>query len=95
MFLETLSLDARYHGKERRAHPRHVIYEHGELIIPAENMILPCRVVNISDGGAGIICDIVPGVATTVRLVMKDGRVFDAITAWFEDGELGLRFVTG
>ena len=27
-------------------------------------------------------------------MVMKDGRVFEGITAWFENGQLGLRFTT-
>ena len=80
--------------RERRAHHRRRLNQEAELIIPSEYLTLPCHVVNISEGGAGILCDVVPGAATTVRLVMKDGRVFDGVTAWFEDGQLGLSFET-
>jgi hypothetical protein len=79
--------------KERRAHYRHRVDEDAELIIPSEYLTISCRVTDISQGGAGIICDVIPGAATPVRLVMKDGREFEAVTAWFENGQLGLRFV--
>jgi hypothetical protein len=92
MFLETLSLDVNYHGKERRAHPRHVIDEHGELIIPAESMILPCRVVNISVGGAKIMCDAIPPSGSKITLVMSSGKRFDGVTTRYGEGELGLQF---
>jgi hypothetical protein len=92
MFLETLSLGTSYSGKERRAHPRHVIDEHGELIIPAENMILPCRVVNISDGGAKVMCDAIPPSGSKITLVMSSGKRFDGVTTRYGEGELGLQF---
>jgi hypothetical protein len=81
-------------GKERRAHFRFAVDEEAQLVIPSEYLTLPCRVMNLSDGGAGVQCDVVPQATTKVKLLMKDGRVFEAVTAWFEDGQLGLRFVS-
>ena len=81
--------------KERRGHHRRTVNEDAELIIPSEYITLPCRVRNLSAGGACIECDVVPRAATKIKLVMHDGRVFDGVTAWFEDGQLGLNFAPG
>lgn len=81
--------------EERRAHHRHTVDEPAQLIIPSEYITLPCRVVNLSEGGAGIECDVVPRAATRIRLMMRDGRVFEGLTAWYEDGQLGLNFAAG
>ncbi|HET7083445.1 MAG TPA: PilZ domain-containing protein [Rhizomicrobium sp.] len=77
---------------ERRAHLRAPLDEAAELVIPSENLTLSCQLVNISEGGAGIACDMIPCAGTKVILVLKDGRRFDSVTAWYGDGELGLRF---
>ena len=82
---------------ERRAHERRSVDQAAELIIPSEEMTLPCRVLNISEGGAGIECDVIPQAGTSVILVMRNGERFEGVTAWYGNGELGLRFtaVTG
>lgn len=77
---------------ERRAHLRHSVDQAAELIIPSEMMALPCRVMNISEGGAGIACDAIPQAGTKITLVLQNGRRFEGVTAWYGDGELGLRF---
>ena len=77
---------------ERRAHERRGVDQAAELIIPSEGMALPCRVINISEGGAGIQCDAIPQAGTSIILVMKNGRRFEGVTAWYGNGELGLRF---
>ncbi len=92
MFLEALPLNVRYRGKERRAHPRRILDEHGELIIPAEDMTLPCRVVNISAGGAKVTCDAIPPSGSQVILVMGNGDRYACITTRYGEGELGLKF---
>jgi hypothetical protein len=79
---------------ERRAHERRSVDQAAELIIPSEGLTLPCRVINISVGGAGIECDAIPQVGTSIILVMKNGHQFDGVTAWYGNGELGLRFTT-
>jgi hypothetical protein len=92
MFLEGLSLNATYRGQERRAHPRRIIDEHGELTIVPENMILPCLVVNISAGGAKIMCDAIPPSGSEVILVLSSGQRFEGVTTRYGEGELGVRF---
>jgi len=68
------------------------VAEDAALIIPSENMTLSCRVMNISEGGAGIQCDAIPRAGTAVTLRLRDGRAFEAVTAWYGNGQLGLRF---
>ena len=82
---------------ERRAHERRSVDQAAELVIPSEGMTLPCRVLNISLGGACIECDAIPQAGAGIILMMKDGQRFEGVTAWYNDGELGLRFtaVTG
>jgi hypothetical protein len=92
LFLRASDLGYAPGQRERRVHHRSAVDEAAELVIPAENITLSCRVMNLSEGGAGVECDAVPPAATKVRLVMEDGRVFDALTAWFENGLLGLSF---
>ena len=92
MYLESLSSGVNYRGKERRAHPRKVIDEHGELTLEEEQMILPCRVVNISEGGAKVICDAIPPSGSTVFLEMSNGKRFEGVTTRYGHGELGIKF---
>ena len=92
MFLEGLSLNAIYRGQERRAHPRRIIDEHGELTIVRENMTLPCSVVNISAGGAKVMCDAIPPSGSEIVLVLSNGQRFEGLTTRYGEGELGVRF---
>ena len=92
MFLEGLSLSVTYRGQERRAHPRRVIDEHGELTISAENMTLPCCVVNISAGGAKVMCDAIPPSGSKIILALSSGKRFEGVTTRYGEGELGLKF---
>jgi len=93
MFLNTQPLNDVYVGTERRAHKRRIVDERGQLAIPSENMALPCWVVNISEGGAKVVCDAIPQAGTRVVLIFGDGNCHEAVTTRFTDGELGLRFV--
>jgi hypothetical protein len=92
MFLEGLSLSVDYRGQERRAHPRQVIDEHGEITIVRENMTLPCSVVNISAGGAKVMCDAIPPSGSEIVLVLSSGQRFEGLTTRYGEGELGVRF---
>jgi hypothetical protein len=92
MFLEGLSLNATYRGQERRAHPRRIIDEHGELTIISENMTLPCAVVNISAGGAKVMCDAIPPSGSEVVLILSNGKRYEGLTTRYGEGELGVRF---
>ena len=94
MFLDSSVLGYVPVFNERRSAHRRSVCEDAILIIPSEDMTLPCRVVNMSEGGAGIRCDVIPRVATPVTLALRDGRSFQAVTAWYGNGQLGLSFTT-
>lgn len=95
MFLDSSVLGYVPVINERRAGLRRGVGEDAQLVIPREQLALPCRVTNISEGGAGIQCDAIPPPATRIMLVMRDGRAFEGVTAWYHDGQLGLRFLNG
>jgi len=93
MLLNTIPLDDVYVGTERRAHKRRVIDERGQLVIPSEHLTLPCVIANMSDGGAKVVCDAIPVTGTRVILIFSNGSCFEAETARYTDGELGLKFI--
>lgn len=77
----------------RRKEHRRPVDEAAQLIIPSENLTIPCRVTNISDKGAGVACDIILPTDVKIRLVMYDGITYECSVAWAERGQLGLRFL--
>src|SRR5690242_11340147 len=93
MFLNTLPLNDVYVGTDRRAHKRRVVDERGQLVIPSENCTLPCAIVNISAGGAKVVCDAIPTSGTKVILIFGNGNCLEAVTTRYTDGQLGLQFV--
>jgi PilZ domain len=90
----SMSSNPTHLGKERREFPRQVVNENAEFLIPAENMRLPCVVANISAAGAKIVCDAIPPENTKVILFFKGGLSIEAVTTWYTEGTLGLRFTT-
>jgi len=93
MFLNSMPLNDVYVGTDRRAHKRRVIDERGQLAIPSENVTLPCSIVNISAGGAKVVCDAIPTSGTKVVLIFGNGNCFEAVTTRYVEGELGLQFI--
>jgi hypothetical protein len=81
-----------YLAEERRAFPRQVVDEAAEFIIPAENLTMSCCVVNVSPGGAKIMCDAIPPSGTQITLVLSTGERFEGVTTRYGEGELGLKF---
>jgi hypothetical protein len=81
-------------GADRRAHPRRSVDEAAQFVIPSENMALPCRVINISEGGAKIRCDAIPQPGTKVFLILTSGECFEGVTARYGEGalEIALKF---
>ncbi|HVZ27878.1 MAG TPA: PilZ domain-containing protein [Rhizomicrobium sp.] len=77
---------------DRRVHPRRVLDQDAQFVIPGENMAIPCRVVNISAGGAKITCDAIPQPGSKVLLILTSGECFEAVTARYGEGELALKF---
>ena len=92
MFLDSSVLGYVPRAGERRTGPRRPVNEDAVLVIPGEDIPLPCRLLNISGDGAGIACDLIPRAGAKVRLILQGGHVFDAVTAWYGDGQLGLNF---
>jgi hypothetical protein len=92
MFLNTIPLNDVYVGTDRRAHKRRIVDQRGQLVIPSENLTLPCSIMNLSDGGAKIVCDAIPTTGTKVILILGNGNCFEAVTARYVEGELGLQF---
>ncbi|HKB96659.1 MAG TPA: PilZ domain-containing protein [Rhizomicrobium sp.] len=80
--------------KERREFPRQVIAEEAEFLITEDDMRLPCVVVNISASGAKIACDAIPPSGSKIILFLKGGMSLEAVTTRYEQGALGLKFVT-
>ena len=94
MLLNRMPLNDVYVGTERRAHKRRIVDQRGQLVIPSENVTLPCSIMNVSDGGAKIVCDAIPATGTKVILIFGNGNCSEAVTARYSEGELGLQFVS-
>ena len=77
----------------QRVAPRVLTELSGKLVVPAEDTVMPCRVTNLSASGAGIICEEPPPRHSFVILRIRGLGDLDCVTAWFRDGQLGLRFL--
>jgi PilZ domain len=65
----------------------------GKMFVPAEETTIDCRIVDLSDSGAGAICAEMPPLqAFTILYIEGFGR-FEAVVARVEGKVLGLRFV--
>jgi hypothetical protein len=78
---------------EQREYQRNTVDLPGNLIVPAEEVTLPCRVLNLSGGGASIRCEEPPPLHTYVILCIPGFSRLEAVTRRFVEGELGLQFV--
>lgn len=80
-------------GVEQRESPRRAVDLSGDLIVPAEKITLPCRVLNLSKGGASIRCDHPLPPHTYVILCLDGFGRLEGLTRRHADGEIGLQFV--
>ena len=80
-------------GTERRSSERVAAELEGKLFVPAEERTLDCIIINLSVGGAGIKCKEPPPLDAFVVLYVDGFGRFDAVTARYTEGELGLKFV--
>jgi len=78
---------------ELREFKRNAVNLPGTLIVPAEDVTLPCQVLNLSGGGAGLACEDPPPLHTYVILCIEGFGRLEAVTKRFVEGELGLQFV--
>lgn len=65
----------------------------GSLIVPAEEDVLDCLVINLSATGAGIVCDEPPPRHTYVVLRLDGLGDIEGVSAWFSEGQLGVEFL--
>lgn len=65
----------------------------GSLIVPAEDDVLSCVVVNLSATGAGVICAEPPPTHTYVVLRVDRLGDLEGVSAWFGRGLLGIEFL--
>ena len=78
---------------EQREFKRNVINLPGNLIVPAEEVTLPCQVLNLSAGGASVRCEDPPPLRAYVILCIDGFGRLEGVTKRFIEGELGLQFV--
>jgi hypothetical protein len=84
---------AAFPAKEnRREHERSAVLLDGHLFVPAEESEQPCQVVDLSAGGARVVCEDVPPCTTYVILYVDGFGRFPAVTTRFSDGAIGMRF---
>jgi hypothetical protein len=78
---------------EQREFQRNAVNLSGNLIVPAEDITMPCQVLDLSGGGASIRCEDPPPLHTYVILWIGGFGRLEAVTKRFVDGELSLEFV--
>jgi hypothetical protein len=78
--------------ENRREHERWAVSLDGQLFVPAEESEQPCQIVDLSAGGARVVCEDVPPCATYVILYVNGFGRFPAVTTRYQDGAIGLRF---
>lgn len=79
----------------RRSHERKLIKLPTFLYLPAEDFSQSCRLFDLSIGGAQIGCEAPPPLAAYVILHIEGFGRFEAVTAWFREESLGVRFLIG
>ena len=78
--------------ENRRKNERSAVSLDGRLFVPAEDSEQPCQVVDLSAGGARVVCEDVPPCATYVILYVNGFGRFPAVTTRYSDGAIGMRF---
>src|ERR1700744_3513459 len=78
--------------ENRRQHERSAVSLDGQLFVPADESEQPCQVVDLSAGGARVVCDDVPPCATYVILYVNGFGRSPAVTTRYSDGAIGMRF---
>jgi hypothetical protein len=78
--------------ENRRQHERSAVSLGGHLFVPAEESEQPCQVVDLSAGGARVVCEDIPPTTTYVILYVNGFGRFPAVTTRYSDGAIGMRF---
>jgi hypothetical protein len=82
-----------YRAAHTRLQPRNPTSISAVLHVPAEREHLNCVVQDISDSGAGLLCDTPPPPHTYAELYLPDFGRLECVSAWFRDGLFGVRFL--
>lgn len=77
----------------KRAYERTRTSLAGKMFVPAEERTVDCGIVDLSAGGAGILCSDMPPLETYVVLYIDTFGRFEAVVARCVGDVLGLRFV--
>ena len=78
---------------EQRRSERWPISLAGKMFVPAEEATIDCRIVDLSDSGAGAECEEMPPLSAFTILYVEGFGRFEAVVARVEGKVLGLRFV--
>jgi hypothetical protein len=78
---------------EQRAYRRVRVQFGGKLFVAAEATTMDCTVVDLSAGGAGVLCADAPPLSTFVVLYIDGLGRYEAVTMRYVDGVLGLRLL--
>jgi PilZ domain len=78
--------------ENRRKYERAIVALDGHLFVPTEESEQTCQVVDLSAGGARVICEDVPPPTTYVILYVEGFGRFPAVTTRYSDGAIGMRF---
>jgi hypothetical protein len=77
---------------ERRRFIRVKVNLGGRLFVPADGRETRCQVVDMSPGGAQLVCEVVPEAGTKVIVYIDGFGRFEAVVARPEQGHFGVRF---
>jgi len=77
----------------KRAHERTRTWLAGKMFVPAEERTVDCGIVDISAGGAGVLCSDMPPLETYVVLYIDTLGRFESVVTRVVGDVLGLRFV--
>jgi hypothetical protein len=82
-------------GKERRKYERIKLFLPGQLFNPLNEQSAPCKVLNMSAGGAAVQCDAKFDAGATLILYIESFGRFEGKTIVHPSGQLALEFAIG
>ncbi|HTP78026.1 MAG TPA: PilZ domain-containing protein [Rhizomicrobium sp.] len=81
--------------KEQRKYERIEVSFSGKLFVPAGSTTVECSIVDLSAGGAGLLCSDPPPLQSFVVLYIDGMGRYEGVAVRYEDGVLGLQFQCG
>ena len=81
------------HGEERRREPRTRVFKSGEIVYGANQCVVECVVLNLSQGGAAIQPADMLNIPARFTLRIKLEATHDCEVRWQYGNKLGVRFL--